>query len=213
LTDGNDTLPSQLAEASQAKIKLKQKVTSIEKKREGVYKVSTETDASLFDGVIIAAPIKLAQIELEGITKSNRESQEYQKVHMKIMKGILNPRFFGFEGSMEPPTILLTTKEADPITHIGIQKTQKELYLVTVNSPEPISDDFFKDIFKEGGSPVLEYSWTAAYPKFKPMTTLPLSRMDERLFCLNSIEAAVSSMETAALSAFNATRIMKAEMF
>jgi monoamine oxidase len=212
LTDGNDTLPSHLAEASQATIKLNQKVTNVEKTREGSYKVSTETDVSLFDGLIIATPIELAEIEFDDITKTNNESQEYQKVYTKIMKGVLNPRHFGFNDSMEPPTIILTTKEADPITHIGIQKTQKNQYLVTVSSPEPISDDFFKGVLKEVGAPVLEHSWTAAYPKFKPITSLSFSRIDERLICLNSIEAAVSSMETTALSALNATRIMKTEL-
>jgi phytoene dehydrogenase-like protein len=211
LVDGNDSLPTHLAQASQAAIKLKQKVTGIEKTREGNYKVSTKTDTSNFDGVIIAAPLELAQIHLDGITKLNHKSQEYQRVYTKIMKGNLNPSHFGLNNSAKPPTIVLTTKEADPITQIGIQKAQKNQYLVSVSSPEPISSDFFNGVFKESGSPVLEHCWTAAYPRFKPLTKLPLSRLDERLLYLNSIEAAVSSMETATLSALHSTRVMKAE--
>ena len=212
LADGNDTLPAHLAEASQANINLKQKVNSLEKTRDGTYKISTETDTSVFDGVIIAAPIELARIQLDGITKPNHENQEYQRVYIKIMKGSLNPSHFGLNNSAEPPTIILTTKEADPITHIGIQKTHHDQYLVSASSSEPISDDFFKGVFKKPGSAVLEHSWGAAYPKFKPMTKLSLSQLDERVVYLNAIEKAVSSMETAALSALNATRIIKSKL-
>ncbi len=184
----------------------------MEKTREGSYRVSTENDVSLFDGLIIATPIELSEIELDGITKPAGESQEYQKVYTKIMKGFLRPQHFGLGNSMKLPTTVLTTKEADPITHIGIQRIPEKQCLVTVSSPKSISDDFFDGMFEKRGSPVLEQSWTAAYPRFKPIKKLPLSQIDERLICLNSIEAAVSSMETTALSALNAMRIMKAEL-
>ena len=212
LTEGNCALPVYLAEASNAAIKLKQKVTSIEKTHEGFYRVSTETEATLFSGVIIAAPLEFADIELDGIIKPKNEPQEYQKVYTKAMKGTFNPKHFGVNDSTEPPAVILTTKDAHQITHYRIQKTEKAQSLITISSTEPLTETDFSGVFKTGPSPVLQHHWTAAYPKFKTITKLPPSRIDERLIYLNAIEAAVSSMETASLSALIATKILKAEI-
>ncbi len=210
LAEGNSTLPAHLAEASQATKKTGQKVISIEKTSAGSYRVSTEVDAALFDGVIIAAPLDFAGIELEGVTKPDCVPQEYQKVCTKVMKGVFDPASFGLNESVEPPTIILTTKNADPTTHFGIQKTQKGESIVTVCSTAPLTDSECSGFFKDVGVPVLNHCWDAAYPKFKPIPKLLPSWLDERLFYLNSVEAAVSSMETAAFSALNAVKMLKA---
>jgi prenylcysteine oxidase / farnesylcysteine lyase len=207
LAEGNSTLPTRIAEASEATVKLGQKVTRIEKTSEGSYKVSAGADAALFDGVIVAAPLEIAGIELDGIAKPNFSSS-YQEVYTKVMQGVFNPSYFGLNESAEPPAIVLTTKGADPITHCSIQKIGNNDSLVTFSSTEPIADETFSGIFKSGASPVLQHHWTAAYPKFKPIERLPPTRLSERLFHLNSIEASVSSMETAALSALNAVKMM-----
>jgi prenylcysteine oxidase/farnesylcysteine lyase len=208
LTDGNNTLPARLAEASHAAVKPNQKVTSIEKTSEGNYRVSTDTENALFDGVIIAAPFDLSGIELDGIIKPVGSPQEYQKLYTKVMKGALNPRYFGLTDS-ELPKIILTTKEADPMTHFSIQKASKGEFLLTICSTEQLTGEAFSGIFTSGGITVLNHCWDAAYPKFKPTPKLPSSLLDERVVYLNSIEAAVSSMETSAFSAVNAIKILK----
>ena len=209
LAEGNSTLPNHLAEASGATVKLGQKVTSIEKISEGSYRVSAGVDTALFDAVIVAAPLEVAGIEFDDIVKPNLGTQSYQKVYTKVMQGVFNPSYFGLNESTEAPAIVLTTKGADPITHCSIQKIGNNESLVTFSSTEPIADGDFSGIFKNKGVPVLQHCWTAAYPKFKPIAMLPLSWLDERLIYLNSIEASVSSMETAALSALNAVKMIK----
>ena len=194
LAAGNSILPGQLVVSSNSAIKLRQKVTSIEKTREGVYRVYAEGDVTLFDEVIIATPLEIASVELDGIPKPNWEPQRYQKVYTKVMKGIFKPSFFGLNESSEPPTIIMTTKEADPIMHINIRKTQKNESLVTISSTEQLTDAHFHGIFKDDGVPILQHCWTAAYPKFKPIEKLPPTVLDEQLIYLNSIEAAISSM-------------------
>jgi hypothetical protein len=62
------------------------------------------------------------------------------------------------------------------------------------------------EVFKGIVNPVLQYSWKAAYPVFTPLTRLPPTRLDEGLIYANSIEASISSMETAAFSALNAVK-------
>ena len=212
LAEGNSTLPVHLAEASQATVKLGQKVTSIEKTSEGFYRVSAGNDAALFDGVIVAAPLEMAGIEFDGMAKPNFLPQSYQKVYTKVMQGVFNPSYFGLNESAEPPAIVLTTKAADPITHCSIQKIGNNESLVTFSSTEPIADGAFSGIFKNKGVPVLQYCWTAAYPKFKPIARLPPTRLDERLIYVNSTEPSVSSMETAALSALNAVKMIRNDL-
>ena len=105
-----------------------------------------------------------------------------------------------------------TTKDADPITHYSIQRIGNNESLVTFSSTEPIADGVFSGVFKHGSAPVLQHCWKAAYPIFKPVTKLAPTRLDKRLICVNSIEASVSSMETAALSALNAVKMMRDDL-
>ncbi len=207
-TEGNNAFPVHLVEASNVVFKQDQKVTSIEKTAKGAYKVSTGKETDVFDNVIIAAPLELAGIELEGIIVSNWKPQQYQPVFTKVMRGIFDPAYFGLDTASERPAIVLTTKEADPIMHCSIQKTENEESIVTLTSTEPLPDNLFREVFKSQATPVLEHTWKAAYPKFKPISKLPPTQLDKGLFYVNAIESATSSMETSALSALNCVRIL-----
>ncbi len=208
---GNSSFPTHLAEASNAEVKLQKKVALIEKTSHG-YKVHAGDEAEIFDGVIIATPLELASIDLGGVAKLSGEPPLYQPVCTKIMRGILNPAYFGLNAATEPPSVILTTKDADPIKHCSIQKIGKSESLVTFSSTEPMEEEAFKGVFKKGLTPVLQHSWKAAYPIFKPINKIPPTRLDERLMYTGSVESAVSSMETAALSALNAVKMMKTDL-
>ena len=107
--------------------------------------------------------------------------------------------------------MLLTTKGAGPITHIGVQRLSNGESLLSVSSKEPLTDDVIHRILKDGKT-VFEHNWKAAYPIFNPLEKIPQTRLDKRLIYLNSAEAAVSSMETSALSALNAVRMIIPEL-
>src|SRR5204862_305734 len=119
--------------------------------------------------------------------------------------------YLGLKDLAKLPAVVLTTKEADPLTHFSIQKSGGGESLVTVSSPEPISDEIFGGVFKKGGVTVLEHTWKAAYPIFKPVTKLPPTQIDEQLMYVSALEPSVSSMETSALSALNAVRMLGKE--
>jgi prenylcysteine oxidase / farnesylcysteine lyase len=208
LAEGNSTLPVHLVEASNAAVKLGQKVRRIEKTPEGSYWVYAGEGKAVFDAVIIAAPFGLADIEFNGISLPDWLFSPYRTVYRRVMQGVFDPNYFGLKGSADPPAIVLTTKDADPITQFSIQRLDNGESLVTVSSPEPISDEVFNGVFKNGGVTVLEHCWKAAYPVFKPVTNLPPSRIDKGLFYVNAVEPSVSSMETSALSALNAVQML-----
>jgi len=211
LADGNSTLPVHLAEASSATTKLGQKVDMIEKTPQGSYRVTTRKEMAVFDSVIIATPLELADIKFEGLSINGWELQPYQAVYRKVMRGVFDPDYFGLKNSADPPAIVLTTKDEDPITEYSIQKASDGESLVTISSPEPLNHNAFSGVFKNDPISVFEHCWKAAYPVFKPVTKLPLTRIDKRLMYLSAIEPSVSSMETSALSALNAVQMLRAE--
>jgi hypothetical protein len=208
LAEGNSTLPARLAKASAAEVKLGQKVDRIEKAPNGSYQVYAGEEASVFDGVIIAAPLELADIAFEGFSMPDWAPQAYQMVYRKVMRGTLDPHYFGLKTSVEVPAIVLTTKEADPITQCSVQKVNNGESLVTISSPNPINAKEFAGVFKNGHETVLEHCWKAAYPVFKPVAKLPKTCLDERLMYASAVEHSVSSMETSALSALNAVQML-----
>lgn len=208
LAEGNSSLPASLANASKAAVKLGQKVDRIEKTSKGTYLLYTKAEREVFDNVIVATPLELADIEFDGLSLQGWVPQPYQAVYRRVMRGIFDPDYFGLKKSAGPPAVVLTTKDADPITHFGIQKASNGESLVTISSPKPLDSNAFNGVFEGGGVTVLEHCWKAAYPIFKPVTKLPSTRIDKRFMYINSVEPSVSSMETSALSALNAVRLL-----
>jgi prenylcysteine oxidase/farnesylcysteine lyase len=211
LADGNGTLPIHFAEASKATINLGRKVDRIEKNSQGSYQVYSGEDMAVFENVIIAAPLEIANIELDGLSMHEWAPQPYQTVYKRVVRGVSDPNYFGLKSASEPPAIVLTTKDADPITLYSIQKASDSESLVTISSTKPLNDKALNGIFKNGGVTVLEHTWKAAYPVFKPVTKLPKTRLDKRLMYISALEPSVSSMETSALSALNAIKMLRSK--
>jgi prenylcysteine oxidase / farnesylcysteine lyase len=211
LAEGNSSLPTHLARTSKAKIKLDQKVDAIEKTPKGNYRIHTGNDTTVFDSVIIATPMELADIKFDGIPLQESRTQSYQSVYQSVMRGVFNPEYFNLNNSTATPATVLTTKESGPKTHYSIQKVSHGESVVTISSTEPLNHATFTDIFKNSPVSLFDHCWKAAYPKFKPLSKLPPTRIDKRLMYLNAIETAVSSMETSMLSAKNAARMLLAK--
>ncbi|MCJ7614141.1 prenylcysteine oxidase family protein [Candidatus Bathyarchaeota archaeon] len=208
LMEGNDVLPRRLHEASDSKVKLDSKVESVERTSKGSYRVIARDNTSIVDGVIIATPLEAADITFEGVATQEPQAREYQKIYIKLMKGEVNSRYFNLDKSAELPAMILTTKEADPITRFSINKATKDESLVTVTSKEPIGNDILGEIFKNGRT-ILDHTWSAAYPVFKPTERLPSTFLGKGLIFLNAIESAASSLESSTFAALNGIKMMK----
>jgi len=210
LKEGNDVLPRKLLEASESNVKLGSKVKSIQKTSNGSFRVLVGDNAPVFDGVIVAAPLEGADITFEGIAKQ-WQAREYQKIYIKLMKGVVNLRYFNLETSTKLPSIILTSKEADPITRFSVNKSTKDESWVTVTSTEPIGNDLVDDLFKNGRT-ILGYTWSAAYPIFKPTKKIPSTCLGKGLLYLNAIESAASSLESSTFAALNSIKTLKEQL-
>jgi phytoene dehydrogenase-like protein len=211
LEEGNDVLPRKLLEASDSKVKLGCKVESVEKTSKGSFRVSSNENASVFDGVIVAAPLEVADISFDGVADQERQAREYQKIYIKIMKGAVDSRYFNLDASSKLPSIILTSKEADPITRFSINESAGDESWVTVTSTEPIGNGLLDELFTSGKT-ILDHTWKAAYPVFKPILKIPSTCLDKGLVYLNVIESAASSLESSAFAALNSIRAVKEQL-
>jgi prenylcysteine oxidase/farnesylcysteine lyase len=211
LKEGNNILPRSLLEVSGSKVKLGEKVNIIEKTSKGSFRVFFGDDSSVFDAVIIAAPLEVAKITFERVINQKWQEREYQKIYIKLMKGVVNSSYFNLDKTIKLPSVVLTSKEADPITRFSINKSAKDESWVTVTSKEPIDSNFLDNIFKNGKF-IVDHTWKAAYPVFKPTDKLQSSHIDKGLVYLNSIETAASCLETSALAASYAIKMINEDL-
>jgi len=160
--------------------------------------------------VIVAAPLEVTNISFDGVTIQN-QLREYQTIYARIMKGQINPNYFNL-GSSRVPSLVLTSKEADPLVLFSIKSLENNgESLVTVTSTKPLDDGFVGEFFKDGET-VFDHSWSAAYPIFKPIQKIPNMRLDDNLMYLNGIESAASSMETSTFAALNSVHAIKEQL-
>ena len=211
LKDGNNVLPRKLLDASDSKLELGSKVKSIEKTSKGSFRVLAGENTSVFDAVIVAAPLEVADITFEGVANQKRQAREYQKIYIRLMKGQIDSRYFNLESSTKLPSIILTSKEADPITRFSITESTKDDSWVTVTSTEPISNNLLDELFKNGRT-ILDHTWSAAYPVFKPIQKIPSSCLEKGLLYLNAIESAASSLESSTFAALRSIKTIKEQL-
>ena len=205
---GNDVFPQKLVEASNSTVKLDTKVTAVEKLSDGSFRVHAGESVSVFDGVIVAAPLEGANLSFDGITEQEKLVREYQTIYVKLMKGKVDPRFFNLESS-KLPSLVLTSQEADPLTRFSINDSEKKgESWVTVTSTKPVGEDFVDELFKTGET-VLDHSWAGAYPVFNPTEKIPRMVLDEGLVYVNGIESSASSMESSVFAALNCVQALK----
>src|SRR5664279_1295008 len=105
LAEGNSSLPVSLANASKAAVKLGQKIESIEKTSKGTYRLFTKAENEVFDNIIVATPLELADIEFVGLSPHGWAPQPYQAVYRRVMRGIFDPAYFGLKKSADTPAI------------------------------------------------------------------------------------------------------------
>jgi len=210
LKDGNEVLPQKLVEASAADVRLDAKVDVVKKTENNGFLVCVGEQSSPFDAVIVATPLEVADMTFEGVSPRILQ-REYQKIYIQVMKGVVKPSYFNLDSSASLPSIVLTSKEVDPVTRFSIKDVPKGESWVTVTSTQPIGDSLCNEIFKNGTT-VLDHTWTAAYPCFKPVKRIPDAFLDDGLVYLNAIESAASSLESSAFAALTAVNRLKQQI-
>lgn len=211
LKEGNEVFPKKLVDDSNSKLELATKVTAVEKLSDDAFRVHAGENVSVYDAVIVAAPLEVANISFDGVAVQENNFRDYQTIYVKLMKGKVNPSFFNLSSS-KLPSLVLTSQEVDPLTRFSInESTKKGESWVTVTSIKPLDHGFVNELFKKGQT-IQDHSWVAAYPVFKPTPKLPNMFLDDKLLYLNAIESSASSMESSAFAALNSVQAIKQQL-
>ncbi len=207
---GNVILPEKLVDEAKAQIKLNHRVTKISKTESESYIIEGDSFKEEYDAVILAAPIEQLGITFSGINLPVMEYREFQKVYINILTGEINPSYFGMQKSEEVPEMLMTVSDFNgsfnSIEMLGKTKDGENVYnLIAV---EPIPNKLMDQLFSQKKL-LKEHVWEYAYPKSNPMKKFQPIVLNERLYYVNAVESAASTMEASVLGAKNIALLLK----
>jgi prenylcysteine oxidase/farnesylcysteine lyase len=210
LKKGNVTISEKLIDEANAQVKLNKKVTRISKTENKTYIVEGESFQEECDAIILAAPIEQLGITFSGINLPVMEYREFQKVYINILKGEVNPDYFGMQKPEEVPEMLMTVSDFkgsfNNIEKLGTTDNGESVYnLIAV---EPITNELMDQLFIHKKL-LKEHVWEYAYPKSKPTKKFQPIILDERLYYVNAIESVASTMEASVLCAKNVALLLK----
>ena len=140
------------------------------------------------------------------------QKREFQKIYIRLMKGTVNFEYFNLEPSSGLPSIILTSREADPITRFSISESTEDESWVAMTSTEHIGDEIVDELFKGDGQTVFDHSAYSAYPIFEPIESIPNTVLDKGLLYVNAIESAASSLESSTFAALNSIKAIKEQL-
>lgn len=184
--------------------------------REGnAYVITTQDGRSeRCDAIIVATPLEAVPTPWDdGIIHSKFwRLRKYQENHVTLVAGQLSPAYFGLKDEKDLPHLVLTrNKEEIPFAAIGrmgvTEDGKEEIYKIF--STRPLDEMTLSRIFSRY-SDVERWIWHA-YPVLTPMKEWPPFRLGERLYYVNGMESAVSTMETEAIAAKNVVNLFRKE--
>lgn len=236
---GNKQIPEKALEASKASFHAAT-VTSVTRETSGstlFYNVNyqnldspSNSEASRFDVVILATPLNLSTIQFSGFPSqiyTTASRTPYHRTIATIIKGKINPEYFGFRDYSRdfPQTILTCNVQPSEIdfnsigTLIPSEIPDKEVpkfckpisqdpsRVWKVFSKTCLNKDEKATLFKEIEDEQV-FNWMA-YPQYNPPEQCPPFVLDDGLFYINGIEKAASAMEMSAIGAKNVSILAK----
>ncbi|KAJ3061333.1 hypothetical protein HDU98_002759 [Podochytrium sp. JEL0797] len=217
---GNHLLFEKMIKHSQAKLHLNQQVSSILKSSGGGYTLLDSTGSFLgtFSDVIIATPNPSNTIDLSALERQPRK-MEYVHLHVTLVTGTLDPKFFNLANAQDVPDAILTTALAGPLFNsIGTRhRFKNDAWNTTVTklfSSSRLEDAHLEKMYGRVER-VDRFEWDA-YPVLKTWggeeVPVVLDEGDEGgVYFVNAFEAAFSAMEGETVASANVVQLMLAK--
>lgn len=222
---GNVLIVQGLLERSTAKVVLTKNVAKVKRASGGGYLLMNDDgDVSSCDGVILAAPLELTDIELpDDIATRANVQRKFALTVATFVQGVLSENTFG----AEMPQAILTTANATCLSKNNASKSNAEICVSPFNSVarvhrfingtaiykvfsgKELTDADLESLFEPGAHVIATYPWYA-YPKFTPPERFAPFELDkDGALCYTSpIESAGSAMEMSALSGANCAALV-----
>ncbi|MDR2373396.1 MAG: FAD-dependent oxidoreductase [Bifidobacteriaceae bacterium] len=149
-----------------------------------------------FDAAVIAAPLELAGIAVEGPDGpvTTDVGRRFQEVHVTVVAGEVNPAFFGLRAV--PGDILTTDSPQAQFKAFGQTGHSRSLGVPIWKffSAEPVGEELLERVFVEVKA-VHRHLWQA-YPVLEPAPELLAFRLAPGVYQVNGFESVVSTLET-----------------
>lgn len=214
LANGTQDISRALLGSCAATLRLNERVTEIQAEQQGYAVLShgKQSRKEHFQGIIVAAPLELANIKLpKGAAKFAGHGREYQTTDVTFVHGQLNTSYFGLSLKRLPAQLLTPEASASPFTSFSIHKVfPDDSVVVKMFSRFELGDVAVGQIFAKVFD-VYRYTWKA-YPKLQPLPPEQWAsfRLDSRgLLYTSGLETSASAMEVAAIAGRNGALLMK----
>lgn len=210
IREGNSALCRGLLQAAGATVRTHTEVREIASgPRHQVTTAGGETD--LFDAVIVATPLEGANIHCSGAGVPARQAppRPFQVTHVTFVVGELNPAYFGLRTAAELPGVILTEDSAAiPFSAIGAwgKAAGSDQTIYKLFSLAELNDRQLSRFFSRR-TETKRLTWNA-FPVLRPVAEWPSFVLDERLYYVNAMESAVSTMETELMAGRNAVNLL-----
>lgn len=167
------------------------------------------------DAVVLAAPMELNGIELDGFVRPLYDTQrrQYWTTHVTFLKGQPRPEYFGYPAHTDPeelPSMVLTMERPGlPFNSLGLLRhdPQDGKPVFKVFSREELTDAQLDKMFKWHES-VRRLQWKA-YPRQDVDPLMSSFELFPGVYHLNIAESIGSAMEVSAIAARNVALLLR----
>jgi protoporphyrinogen oxidase len=218
---GNHSLCQALLEAAEAEVKLETAARRITRRSatDGTadrYEIETDQgERDIFDAVIIATPLELADLTFHDIDLPESASirRTFQTIYTTFVLGELNPDYFGLHSQKDLPNFIMT-REDEMIPFLSIsdvgQLANSATKLYKIFSRAAPDDSLLEALFDDHEA-TEQVTWQA-WPLLTPAAALPPFTLAEGLYYVNAIESLVPTMEAAAIAGRNVINLLDEEL-
>lgn len=162
--------------------------------------------SAVYDAVVIAAPLELAGLTIEGVPV-RLPARQYHQTVATLVCGTVRPSYFGLS-SMTYGAIMRTRDAGVPWNSLSlVAVTRSNVTVWKLFSNEPMPHAWLSMIFEADFEVLFEKAWKA-YPQFDPPEDYARWELAEGLVYLNAIENAASAMEMSAIAGRNGAQLV-----
>jgi len=224
--NGNANFFKTAAEIAGTNFKLNSAVQTISKTKNDKFKITytkysnngKQVLQEEFDCVVLCTPVEIAGIQFENIDMPNDliQNREFVGCHIAIVRGEVNPAFFGYKDAGEVPQLIRTTEEAETKnnfkTFISFQhlwNTAKKQKIYKIQSRHKLSDNELDQLFLKRDF-LHQHQFQIAYPRLRTLKENEklFTKICNGLYFNNTVESVSSAMEASVWAARNVAQLV-----
>ncbi|KAJ3681478.1 hypothetical protein LUZ60_015967 [Juncus effusus] len=204
---GNFQLAEGLIKLTNSTVHLKEEIELISDQGDFYLLKSNKGSEYNCDVAVVAMP--LDEVNITILPSVEIPSRSMQHTFTTFVRGLLNPKYFGFSSVEDVPDLIGTLEQPNiPFSSVSIlKKYSKDDFAYKVFSRAEMNDTLLDQLFSVRKETII-IDWPA-YPKYKaPEIFAPFMLDKKHLYYINTFESAASCIETSAVASENVARLI-----